>query len=420
MRAHAIACALILTFAACSDDSGDSHGSLLDAATQDGGPADAPSDDSSPADASSDANEAGASTTRRVLAAPGEGSVYPGWYSHDVHGEFEPYNSLMGGSPKVIFTFHDWNGAGTASGQVSLRTFDTPLEGSDDQTVLDAARMAAEAGSILALAWDAVGYVGFEESYWKGELELAISFQDILDGKYDAYIRTCAEQVRDLDVPVMLSPFAEIDSITWFMFGPDELTPLETVDDPRVHYGDPTLPDGPERLRDAYRHVVDIFREEQVANVTWFMYAGSAYMGIGDKSPEEIARLDEVHPRFFYPGDDYVDWIGTSLYVESGVETLGDKLDTGMTAWRQVTQRPFFAPELGVVASGGQDRTAAIAGLVDALPSSGVQIVGFADTELYALIFDVPRLDDNPSEAQAWRAVMSDPRYAQELVFETR
>ena len=34
-------------------------------------------------------------------------------------------------------------------------------------------------------------------------------------------------------------------------------------------YGDPYFPDGPERFRDAYRHIIDLFRKEDVKNITW-------------------------------------------------------------------------------------------------------------------------------------------------------
>jgi hypothetical protein len=35
-------------------------------------------------------------------------------------------------------------------------------------------------------------------------------------------------------------------------------------------YGDPAVPDGPERFRDAYRHIVDVCRQEGADNITWF------------------------------------------------------------------------------------------------------------------------------------------------------
>lgn len=402
--ATSIAAVLTLATAACSPSPDDAT----------------PQPPSTPSSLESTPPTAAAHSERLVLAAPPPGHLYEGWYTHDVAGEWDDYTTLLGGVPPVIFTFHDWNAAGTSSGTVALQTFNAPIEGSENETVLEVARRAADAGSILAVAWDAVGYVAEEESYWSETLDLAISFEDILTGQYDDYIRTCAAEIRDLAVPIMLSPFGEIDSTAWFMFGPDELTPLETVDDTRAHYGDPDLPDGPERLRDAYRHIVDIFTEEQVHNVTWFIYGSTGYMATTDKTPEELERIDEVHPRFFHPGDDYVDWIGTSIYIDSGEETLEQRLRPGIEAWREVSQHPYFAPEFGIVAADARDRAPAIAAIVEALPASGVQLVAFADGDLYEQYFDIPRLHDRPDEADVWRTVRSDPRYERELKFVDR
>lgn len=412
-----LAIALVCVFSVGCSTSNDAQTEPKDNAEEMGSEDAGSNEDSSP-DVSED-QPAPVETMRRVLV-PSEEQVYAGWYTHDLGDEWDEFREVLGGTPPVVFTFHDWNAAGTSAGRLELQTFDAPLEGNEDKTVLEAAREISEAGGILAVAWDAIGYVAEEESYWNGSLELATSFEELLAGTYDDYIRTCARQIRDLGVPVMLSPFAEIDSTAWFMFGPDELTALELVDDTRGHYGDPNVPDGPERLRDGYRHVVDIFREEEVTNVTWFMYAATGYMGLGDKSPEEFARIDEVHPRHYYPGDDYIDWIGTSVYVTTDDASMGDELGTGLAAWREVTQRPFFIPELGFVAVEDADRTESIAAVVEELPGSGVSLVAFADSALYALVFEIPRLADRPNEAEAWRKVMSDPRYARELVFEER
>lgn len=398
-----------LFFCACSSTS-ENHGEPADAGVDTAG--DAPDGDTS--------HDAGEPTARQVLVPDGE-RVYPGWYSHDIAGEWEDIQQVLGGVPPVTFTFHDWNAAGTGSGRVDLQTFEAPLEGQGGATVLEFARSVSADGGVLAVAWDAIGYVVLEDGYWTGELELAVSFADILEGDYDDYIRTCARQIRELGVPILLSPFSEITSTAWFMFGPDELSPLESVDDTRIHFGDPDLPDGPERLRAAYRHVVDIFREERVDNVTWFIYASTGYMNPAKLDPAEIERMDEVHPRYFYPGDDYVDWIGHSLYVEAGDDAdLGAELDFGLTAWREVTQRPFFSPEFGVVAPDGKDRTATLQEMVEQLPASGVSLVGFADSALYDLVFDIPRLRDSEDEAAAWRQVMDDSRYSRQLMFEQR
>ncbi len=44
-------------------------------------------------------------------------------------------------------------------------------------------------------------------------------------------------------------------------------------------YGDSTCPDGAERFRDAYRHLVTLFREEGATNVTWFFHADAYRQG---------------------------------------------------------------------------------------------------------------------------------------------
>ena len=69
-------------------------------------------------------------------------------------------------------------------------------------------------------------------------------------------------------------------------------------------YGNPEIADGPERFKDAYRHIIDIFINEGVRNVTWAFHVnyGSA--------PEEPWNTFAA----YYPGDSYIDWIGVSLY----------------------------------------------------------------------------------------------------------
>jgi hypothetical protein len=385
-----------------------------DAGVQDGAMVDMAEADGMPPDM-------GASVGERQVLQPDGDRVYPGWYTHDVAGEQAGYEAVIGRTPPVVFTFHDWNANGPAAAEVRMQTFDAPLEGEGTQTVLEAAEALADRGAILAVAWDAIGYIAEEETYWTGTLDIAVTFDDVLSGQHDDYIRACAREIKAMGRPIMLSPLGEMNSIAWFMFGADEKTPLYAVDDTRAYFGDPTVPDGPERARALFRHVVDIFREEQVPNVTWFLYAATGYMNPAFLDMEEIERLDEAHPRHFHPGDDYVDWIGTSLYVQA--DRAGDfaaQLDLAYAAWRTVSERPFFAPEFGVVASEGQERVATIENLIETLPSSGVDLVTFADSALYALIFDIPRLSDRPTEAEAWRAVHTDPRYSTTLQFAPR
>ncbi|GIK78236.1 MAG: beta-mannanase [Thermoleophilia bacterium] len=72
----------------------------------------------------------------------------------------------------------------------------------------------------------------------------------------------------------------------------------------RDGYGDPASADGPERFRDAYRHIVDVCDSEGAENITWFFHVDAA--GAPGAAWNDIAA--------YYPGDAYVDWIGVSAY----------------------------------------------------------------------------------------------------------
>ncbi len=69
-------------------------------------------------------------------------------------------------------------------------------------------------------------------------------------------------------------------------------------------YGDPTIPDGPERYRDVFRRVVDIFNYEGVTNVTWVFHV--------DSQPQPQEAWNSMAA--YYPGDQYVDWLGLSVF----------------------------------------------------------------------------------------------------------
>jgi len=112
-------------------------------------------------------------------------------------------------------------------------------------------------------------------------------------------------------------------------------------------YGDPSYPDGPEKYRDAYRHIIDIFRQENVLHITWFFHP-TMYT----QEPDETWN----DPKWYYPGDDYIDWIGVSIYGalhpgENYWETFAEVLESG-GAYRKMQEisqtRPFAVLELGV------------------------------------------------------------------------
>ncbi len=364
-------------------------------------------------------------SAQKVIPDPGR--VYAGLYNiGTVESNYAEVTALSQERPPgIVFTFHDWNSAGIKAPSPILQTLRDPLEGEDvTLSPLGFAEQIAPDGAVLALAWDAIGYIVEHPDYWTTGAEPPVTWADVFSGVYDDYIRNVANEIKDFGQPIMLSPAGEFNTIGAFAFGPLGNQYFLSVDDDDLTgwYGDPAIPDGPERVRDLYHYVIDVFRDEDVTNVTWFMYSNSAYMNPQDLDPDELPFLDTLHPRHFYPGDDYVDWIGGSAYVSNDDPDIDLDFTTShaLAAFRQVTQQPYFIPEFGVTDAEGDSRASRMGTLFrDELPAMpDIRAWTFADGELMALVFDIPRLGAGAGETAVWNdQVFDSGRYTNELVF---
>ena len=363
--------------------------------------------------------------TTKVVAR--DGQVYEGIYTiGQLNQEYDRFVEHSGDvAPAFYFTFFDWATERGPDGEPVLNDLDDPL-GEDEPSVRELATQLAEDDVVLALAWSSVGYFFEDPTYWLGNDTRLVTFEDIMSGRYDTYIRSMARQFRDLGLPIMLSPFAEINSTANFSYGANGYTDVEATSHLCNNYGDPGLPDGPERLRDAYVYVVNIFREEQVQNVTWFMYAATNYQNpeVYAAGPADYRQFD--HPAYYYPGDDVVDWVGNSVYPtdqELGLEDVGDlsfALEDGVSAWREVTDKPFFAPEFAVLGDGRNSRADYMEEVFAQLPDMGVSAFTMAQAEVFELLFSSPRLGKFDDEVAIWqRDVIQNPRYSTQVALQT-
>lgn len=363
----------------------------------------------------------------KVLPSPGR--VYAGFYNiGDVSKDYGSFTELSDGHrPPIVFTFHDWNKAGIEAQEPVLQTFHDPMEGENEtSSPLAFAERIAKDGAVLAVSWDAIGYIFEHPDYWDGGGNQPIKYADIFNGTYDHYIREVAQQVRDFGKPIMISPSGEFNALGFVSFGPDgNQYILDTDnDDLSGYYGDPDTPDGPERVRDMYRYIIDIFNEEGAHNVTWFMYSHSAYMNPDDFTEGDAQLLDMLHPRHYYPGDEYIDWIGNSAYMRLGDPdlNLGHAVSHAISAFREFTDKPFFIPEFGVEVVAeqtpgvdpGDSRAELIRDLFEnQIPAHpDIRALTFADAELFKYFFGIPRLGEGEGEVQAWLdAVIHSDRY---------
>lgn len=142
---------------------------------------------------------------------------------------------------------------------------------------------------IRMMAWSAYQIEGEDPVY---------KMQSIIDGDFNAEITQWALDAKATNKPMMIEFGTEVNG-DWFPWN-GRWNGGGTI----TEYGDPELPDGPERFRDAYRHIIDLFRAQNVTNVTWAFHVNA--ISIPDESWNNM--------KAYYPGDDYIDWIGISIY----------------------------------------------------------------------------------------------------------
>jgi beta-mannanase len=124
------------------------------------------------------------------------------------------------------------------------------------------------------------------------------SLRKIVDGKFDKELRQWATDLKKTDIPVLIG-FAGEPNGDWFPW-----SGVMNGGGTKTGYGDKDLADGPELYRDAYRYIIDLFKDEGANKVTWVFHVNS----VG--APQE----EWNNIKNYYPGDDYIDWIGISAY----------------------------------------------------------------------------------------------------------
>lgn len=121
------------------------------------------------------------------------------------------------------------------------------------------------------------------------------SLTAILEGKWDAYIDKWADQAKSFGRPFFVAWGLEMNG-TWFpwsgyFYGTDKEVSKDVFA-------------GPELFKKTYRYVVDRVRARGVKNILWVFHANNYSYPLDDWNTMKQ----------YYPGDDYVDWLGISAY----------------------------------------------------------------------------------------------------------
>ncbi len=147
-----------------------------------------------------------------------------------------------------------------------------------------------------------------------------ITTKDVAAGAYDGYIRQYARDVKRYGQPLLVAPVCfEMNGNWWPSCSPKANPDLTQAD--FVH---------------AWKRVVDIFRQQGVTNVAWVWAPATPLPADQDWGWDSDWQA-------YYPGDAYVDWIGSSLFEWGQPSWLDPLYEFGVAH-----HKPYILAQFGV------------------------------------------------------------------------
>jgi hypothetical protein len=162
------------------------------------------------------------------------------------------------------------------------------------------------------------------------------NFASILEGKWDAYIDMWADEANKFSHPILVAFAIEMNG-HWFpwsgvLYGGGE----------KININGKTTYKGTDTFIKAYKYVVDRARK-RTKNILWGFHTNNG------PSPAEPWNVFAN----YYPGDEYVDWTGLSVYGQQfpgqGWLKWPDMIDKGYNEMIKLApNKPLILAELGV------------------------------------------------------------------------
>ncbi len=165
----------------------------------------------------------------------------------------------------------------------------------------------------------------------------------IINGQWDNFITNYATSVKNWGLPLFIRLGHEMNG-DWYKYGG-----ANNGGGTLIGFGDPNVADGPERFIAAFKHVHNIFENVGADNVAWIWCPNNG------SSPTASWNTPEA----YYPGDDYVDWIGFDGYNFGTSQTWSGWVEfhniyTELYQKFQNYGKPLMIGEFASVESGGQ------------------------------------------------------------------
>ena len=194
----------------------------------------------------------------------------------------------------------------------------------------------------------------------------------IAAGKYDIYLRTYADSVRDFRHAVVIG-FGHEMNAPWYPWGYGHVPPSTFVA--------------------AWRHIVTLFRGQGAENVTWLWTVNQDRPGTGPVAS-------------WWPGAKYVTWVGIDGYYFRPSDTFARVFGLTIAQVRVFTNKPILLSETAVAPAAGQ--FAKINNLFSGMRQyKTLGLVWFDIAQQEGIRHNNWRIDDNPAAKAAFRLGIS-------------
>jgi hypothetical protein len=217
------------------------------------------------------------------------------------------------------------------------------------------------------------------------------SWTQITSGRYDDYLKQFATAAARYGHPFMIRMLHEMDG-TWYPWAYRE----NGNTDPANYVA-------------AWRHIVDVFRQEGASNVQ-FVWSPSVL------NAAALSRYGDTLKQM-YPGDGYVDWVALDGYANerNGWGALEDRFAASYDFVTGVSQRPVMLFEVGSSEHPGDPAAKAAwitQGFLTTIPQRfpRIRAVNWFNSSDDRDANDY-RIDTSPESLAAWMRVVADPRY---------
>ena len=196
-----------------------------------------------------------------------------------------------------------------------------------------------------------------------------VTLASIAAGGSDAYLRSFADAVAAFGHPVILSFGHEMNG-TWYSWGNGQQSPAAFVA--------------------AWRHIVDVFRAEGAANVTWLWTVSSI-----EGASSELSK--------WWPGAAWVNWVGVAGYYYQASDTFSLVFGSTIAVIRTISSAPLLIAETAVGTT--PNRESQIDGLFAGVSEQGlIGLVWFDEAQNAGIYHQNWRLEDDPSALAAFSA----------------